>query len=519
MLVAHVHSALEPFGEAVESGGAEAQDDAAAAVRGLAEGCGARLGRSGSGAVLPSLLVRLTVMLTRSDQVPPPPPPPPSRTKWTRLVHPSVLTGHVSSLSRSDQEGGESARALSALVRPAPPLLPRPCEPCRGLAPAHARHPKTISPSIEHAPPASGHFGPRTTTLGGAPTGWAGRRQSGVRAAEPHLAALLGMLAEHAGGPGVWGAGGAGGAEGALRGRARAAAGGEAAVLRVGARGAAVIAARVLEEAPRSGAVAAAAGVPLLAAAEALLGAGGSGPPGVEALGPPGEEAAFLLGQTLARVPGALAAALPRAARLAARLAALLRAPPPDGRPPRALDPPPPRAGDPAAACAPLLALCGSAEGRAAVPPPPLPRTNRTRRVPHPVLSGYVSSLSQVAAACGPAGRRRLLVHCARAELGAADVGAAAAGCWSRFDKTAPTPEVPRGAVLGVSAAALDAAPRGALLRGALRFKLTGAVDAEAGAGAGAGAGGGRAGRAGCRAAPPPPPPVLTRPVSSFPPY
>ena len=23
-----------------------------------------------------------------------PPPPPPSRTKWTRLVHPSVLTGH-----------------------------------------------------------------------------------------------------------------------------------------------------------------------------------------------------------------------------------------------------------------------------------------------------------------------------------------------------------------------------------------------------------------------------------------
>jgi hypothetical protein len=26
------------------------------------------------------------------------PPPPPSRTKWTRLVHPSVLTGHVSSL-------------------------------------------------------------------------------------------------------------------------------------------------------------------------------------------------------------------------------------------------------------------------------------------------------------------------------------------------------------------------------------------------------------------------------------
>jgi hypothetical protein len=28
-----------------------------------------------------------------------PSPPPPSRTKWTRLIHPSVLTGHVSSLS------------------------------------------------------------------------------------------------------------------------------------------------------------------------------------------------------------------------------------------------------------------------------------------------------------------------------------------------------------------------------------------------------------------------------------
>jgi len=30
----------------------------------------------------------------------PPPPSPPSRTKWTRLVHPSVLTGHVSGADR-----------------------------------------------------------------------------------------------------------------------------------------------------------------------------------------------------------------------------------------------------------------------------------------------------------------------------------------------------------------------------------------------------------------------------------
>jgi len=34
------------------------------------------------------------------------PPPPPSRTKWTRLVHPSVLTGHVSSLSCRTTTGG-----------------------------------------------------------------------------------------------------------------------------------------------------------------------------------------------------------------------------------------------------------------------------------------------------------------------------------------------------------------------------------------------------------------------------
>ena len=33
------------------------------------------------------------------------PPPPPSRTKWTRLVHPSVLIGHVSSLPGAVQLG------------------------------------------------------------------------------------------------------------------------------------------------------------------------------------------------------------------------------------------------------------------------------------------------------------------------------------------------------------------------------------------------------------------------------
>jgi len=38
-----------------------------------------------------------------------PPPPPPSRTKWTRLVHPSVLIGHVSST-------GTLAERVAALV-------------------------------------------------------------------------------------------------------------------------------------------------------------------------------------------------------------------------------------------------------------------------------------------------------------------------------------------------------------------------------------------------------------------
>ena len=45
------------------------------------------------------------------------PPPPPSRTKWTRLVHPSVLIGHVSSLFRF----GPAARPrIDFSVRSAP---------------------------------------------------------------------------------------------------------------------------------------------------------------------------------------------------------------------------------------------------------------------------------------------------------------------------------------------------------------------------------------------------------------
>ena len=46
-----------------------------------------------AGAALATLLERCA-----ESPVHPPPPLPPSRTKWTRLVHPSILTGHVSSL-------------------------------------------------------------------------------------------------------------------------------------------------------------------------------------------------------------------------------------------------------------------------------------------------------------------------------------------------------------------------------------------------------------------------------------
>ena len=47
------------------------------------------------------------------------PPPPPSRTKWTRLVHLSVLTGHVSSRQVRAARAAGDAAAWSALGRAA----------------------------------------------------------------------------------------------------------------------------------------------------------------------------------------------------------------------------------------------------------------------------------------------------------------------------------------------------------------------------------------------------------------
>ena len=43
--------------------------------------------------------------------------PPPSRTKWTRLVHPFVLTGHVSSSSALLQSAASGPQARGAMQR------------------------------------------------------------------------------------------------------------------------------------------------------------------------------------------------------------------------------------------------------------------------------------------------------------------------------------------------------------------------------------------------------------------
>jgi len=62
-----------------------------------------------------------------------PPPPSPSRTNWTRLVPPSVLTGHVSSLSHSRPSPRRPA------ARPTPPATRRSRGSSRGWAPRRPR--------------------------------------------------------------------------------------------------------------------------------------------------------------------------------------------------------------------------------------------------------------------------------------------------------------------------------------------------------------------------------------------
>ena len=76
--------------------------------------CTASSGSPTAPAPMPSLAARprASRRMLRVGLLPPPraltpspPPPPPSRTKWTLLVHPSVLIGHVSSLWRARRAG------------------------------------------------------------------------------------------------------------------------------------------------------------------------------------------------------------------------------------------------------------------------------------------------------------------------------------------------------------------------------------------------------------------------------
>ena len=76
------------------------------------------------------------------------PPPPPSRTKWTRLVHPSVLTGHVSSLSLKSAVSAPGPAPHAPRHRPGARIPPFPIVPPTelfyyslrgsGLLPLHA---------------------------------------------------------------------------------------------------------------------------------------------------------------------------------------------------------------------------------------------------------------------------------------------------------------------------------------------------------------------------------------------
>jgi len=112
-------------------------------------------GRSLRAAATPARPVR-----GRGTRARAPPPLPPSRTKWTRLVHPSVLIGHVSSYSRrgtraragliAPQAAPREARAASpraASRRRALPLLPRaPPLPSITARPARRPPPPTTLP-------------------------------------------------------------------------------------------------------------------------------------------------------------------------------------------------------------------------------------------------------------------------------------------------------------------------------------------------------------------------------------
>ena len=72
---------------------------------------------------------------------------PPSRTKWTRLVHPSVLTGHVSSAFRRAVKAQADAQHTSSQQGAPPRPARRLVAGARGLsgtAPQHTSPPSTL---------------------------------------------------------------------------------------------------------------------------------------------------------------------------------------------------------------------------------------------------------------------------------------------------------------------------------------------------------------------------------------
>ena len=64
------------------------------------------------------------------------------------------------------------------------------------------------------------------------------------------------------------------------------------------------------------------------------------------------------------------------------------------------------------------------------VPPPPLFRTNRTRRVPHPVLIGHAASLSQVVKTRAMTGISTSPIEAARCIMRTGGPGAFFTGYW-----------------------------------------------------------------------------------------
>ena len=135
----------------------------------------------------------------RVRAAPPPPaclpPPPPSRTNWARLVPPSVLTGHVSSLllPLSRKPTPLAASSLRIIDAPAHHCTrhPRPCASLRtpsapvritphaaralaglGGADGHLR----LHPAVDAGPPAPARAGAPMRPRTGAPDGRGNRR-------------------------------------------------------------------------------------------------------------------------------------------------------------------------------------------------------------------------------------------------------------------------------------------------------------------------------------------------------